>query len=212
MIVVSMPVGLLQCNCTILGCPKTREAVVVDPGGDVETILGVVAELDLKVVKIVHTHAHFDHVHGTEALRVKTGAETLLHSGDQFLIDGFSRQGEMVGLMLDLGPGPQIDGQLDEGQELRFGEAASLVLHTPGHTPGSVCFTAQTPDGPLLLSGDTLFKLGIGRTDFPGGDYGLLQASIRDRLLPMEGGTRVIPGHGPETTLDYERANNPFLT
>ncbi len=211
MIVHAMPVGLLQCNCTIIGCPKTREAIVVDPGGDVETILEVVARHDLRVVKVLHTHAHFDHCAGTEDLRHKTGAEALLHPGDQFLVDHFARQGELVGLPMDLGPGPTLDGALEDGQTVRFGEGSSLVLHTPGHTPGSVCFSLRTPDGMLLLSGDTLFQMGVGRTDFPGGSWDQLQASIRDRLFALEDATRVIPGHGPETTIGNERRNNPFL-
>ena len=211
MIVKSFPVGLLQCNCTVLGDPKSREAIVVDPGGDPDRILEVVAQHELRVVRIVHTHAHFDHVHGTHAVREATGAEALLHSGDQFLIDGFADQGKMVGLPMDLGPAPQIDDGLDDGQEIRFGEGCSLVLHTPGHTPGSVCFSLRTPDGMLLLSGDTLFKLGVGRTDFPGGSWDQLQTSIRERLFVLDDDTRVIPGHGPETTIAYERVNNPFL-
>lgn len=211
MIVHTQPVGLLQCNCTILGCPKTRQAIVVDPGGDVEDLLAVLARHELKVAAIVHTHAHFDHCAGTEALRVKTGASAWLHPGDQFLVDHFARQGELVGIPLDLGPGPTIDDPLEDGQTIPFGAAASLVIHTPGHTPGSVCFSVQTPDGMLLLSGDTLFQMGVGRTDFPGGSWEQLQASIRERLFTLEDATRVIPGHGPETTIGAERRDNPFL-
>jgi len=211
MIVETFPVGLLQCNCVIVGCPTTREAVVVDPGGDPDRVLEAVERHGLRVVKVVHTHAHFDHVGGTAEVRERTGAETLLHPGDDALIDHYNVQPKLVGLDLQLGPGPTIDGALEDGQTVRFGEAATLVLHTPGHTPGSVCFSLATPDGMLLLSGDTLFRLGVGRTDFPGGSADQLQASIRDRLLPLDERTRVIPGHGPETTIGFERLNNPFL-
>lgn len=206
-----MPVGLLQCNCTILGCPTTKEAVVVDPGGEPERILAEVEALGLKVVRVIHTHAHFDHVHGTQAVQDATGAETLLHPGDQYLIDGFREQPKMVGMMFDTGPPPRIDAELAAGQTIRFGEGAALCLHTPGHTPGSVCFSLKTRDGMLLLSGDTLFNMGVGRTDFPGGDHQALQTSIREQLLVLDDETRVIPGHGPETTIATERRANPFL-
>lgn len=211
MIVESFPVGLLQCNCTILGCEKTREAIVVDPGGDVERIQARLRAHGLRVVKIIHTHAHFDHVHGTHDLQEATGAETLLHSGDDFLIQGYREQPRLVGMMFDTGPAPRIDGGLEAGSTIPFGEAGTLVLHTPGHTPGSCCFSLKTDEGHLLLSGDTLFRMGVGRTDFPGGSYDQLQGSIRDHILTLDAATRVIPGHGAETTIAFERANNPFL-
>ena len=211
MIVKSMPVGLLQCNCTILGCEKTREAIVVDPGGDPERILETLKELDLRPVKILHTHAHFDHMHGTQALQEARELETYLHPGDTFLVEGYSKQPELVGLPFELGPAPRIDTDLEGSETLRFGEQGALVVHTPGHTPGSCCFTLSTPEGLLLLSGDTLFQSGIGRTDFPGGNHDQLMGSIRDRLLCLDDNTRVITGHGPETTIARERAQNPFL-
>ena len=211
MIVESFPVGLLQCNCTILACEETREAIVVDPGGEVARIRARLDAQGLRVVKIIHTHAHFDHVHGTHDLQQATGAETLLHSGDTFLIEGYREQPAMVGLSFDTGPPPRIDGGLEHGASLSFGKDQAFVLHTPGHTPGSCCFRLTTPEGELLLSGDTLFRMGIGRTDFPGGSSDELQGSIRDQVLTLSGATRVIPGHGPETTLAYERAHNPFL-
>lgn len=211
MIVKSFPVGLLQCNCTILGCERTREALVIDPGGEPERILEELEELDLKPVKILHTHAHFDHMHGTSALQTARELETFLHAGDTFLVEGYSQQPKLVGLPFDLGPAPRIDSGLEGSQTLRFGEEAALVLHTPGHTPGSCCFTVPLEDRLLLLSGDTLFRDGVGRTDFPGGSYEQLMGSIRDRLLALEDTTRVITGHGPETTIERERRQNPFL-
>lgn len=184
---------------------------MVDPGGEEERVLAAVEELGLRVVRIVHTHAHFDHMGATRALQERTGAETLLNAGDDFLVEVFPDQARLLGLPLDLGPAPRIDASLEDGQEVRFGEACSLVLHTPGHTPGSVCFSLRTPEGMLLLSGDTLFRLGVGRTDLPRGSYDALQASIRERLLVLDDATRVIPGHGPETTIGFERRQNPFL-
>lgn len=212
MIVESFPVGFLQCNCTIVGCPRTRQALVVDPGGDVPEILAVLARHGLSVAAIAHTHAHFDHVAGTGELARITGAPVLLHPGDRFLWDDLSGQLGWVGLKgLAIPPAPPPDRELAHQETLRFGEQGSLVLHTPGHTPGSVCFSLRAPEGMLLLSGDTLFAGSIGRTDFPGGDMDQLLSSIHERLLPLEAETRVIPGHGPDTTLGAERRHNPFL-
>jgi glyoxylase-like metal-dependent hydrolase (beta-lactamase superfamily II) len=211
MIVKSFPVGLLQCNCTIVACPKTKQAIVVDPGGEEEKILAELKARDLTVVQIIHTHAHFDHVGATRAVQAATGAEVLLHPGDTYLIETFREQPKMVGLPIDLGEAPTIDRELEHMQTLEFGEQHTLVLHTPGHTPGSVCFSLKTDEGMLLLSGDTLFKMGIGRTDFPGGNSDQLLGSIQDRILGLDDDTRVIPGHGPETTVGFERRSNPFL-
>lgn len=213
MIVESFPVGFLQCNCTIVGCPRTRQALVVDPGGDVPLIEETLARHGLRVAAIVHTHAHFDHVAGTGELARKTGAPVLLHPGDRFLWDDLAGQLGWVGLRgaFPIPPAPPPDQELSAGQTVRFGEQGTLVLHTPGHTPGSVCFSLGTPEGLLLLSGDTLFAGSIGRTDFPGGDHEQLLTSIHERLLPLEDSTRVIPGHGPATTIGAERRQNPFL-
>lgn len=212
MIVETFPVGLLQCNCTIIGCPRTKQALVVDPGGDVDRILAVCAERGLTVTRIAHTHAHFDHVGGTAELQAKTGAEVLLHPDDLWLYDDLDGQCAMVGMPpLGLGTCPPLDAELEDRQDLTVGELASHVLHTPGHTPGSVCFSLQTPDGMLLLAGDTLFRGSIGRTDFPRGDFDQIQGSIRDRLLVLDQDTRVITGHGPETTIGWERQHNPFV-
>ena len=213
MIVESMPVGFLQCNCTIVGCPKTRQALVFDPGGDVPAILAALERHGLSVAAIVHTHAHFDHVGGTGELQRSTGAKVCLHPGDRFLWDDLSGQLGWVGLRgIPIPPAPPVDQELAHGDTLRFGEQGSLVIHTPGHTPGSVCFSVACPEGMLLLSGDTLFAGGIGRTDFPGGDTGQIMASLHDRVLALDDRTRVIPGHGPETTIGRERRSNPFLS
>jgi len=212
-IVETHPVGLLQCNCTIVGCPQTREAIVVDPGGDAPLILERVAALGLKVVRIVHTHAHFDHVMGTRELQEATGAPVDLHPDEHFLYDDLAAQLALVGLppAIEIPAAPPVDHHLEDGETLRFGEAGTLVIHSPGHTPGSCCFSLPTADGLLLLAGDTLFRGSVGRTDFPRGSFDALQASIRDRLLPLDDATRVIPGHGPETSIGLERRQNPFL-
>lgn len=212
MIVESFPVGLLQCNCTILGCPRTREAIVFDPGGDVERILAALGRHGLRARAIAHTHAHFDHVGGTAELQAATGAEVLLHPGDRFLMDDLAAQLTWVGLpRLDLGPAPRVDAELGHDQSLSFGDQGARVIHSPGHTPGSCCFSLATPDGALLLAGDTLFRGSVGRTDFPGGDADALLTSIEERLLVLDERTRVITGHGPETTIGWERRHNPFL-
>jgi len=212
LIVRHFPVGFLQCNCTILGCPRTGEAIVFDPGGDVERILDACNELGLKVTRIAHTHAHLDHVLGTQELQAKTGAEVLLHPADAFLYDDVPGQFAMVGLpVMPVPTPPPVDTPLADEQELTHGDHGAKVLHCPGHTPGSVCFLAHTQEGPLLLSGDTLFQGSVGRTDLPGGDTQTLLTSIHEKLLVLPDGTRVIPGHGPETSIAFERQANPFL-
>jgi glyoxylase-like metal-dependent hydrolase (beta-lactamase superfamily II) len=201
-------VGPLGCNCSIVADPGGRDAVVIDPGGDVPSILDVLRTHGLRCVAIVHTHAHFDHILGTEELARETGAPAWLHPGDRFLWDGIAMQGAWFGLT-DLRPPPPPQ-ELVDGQTLAVGAGDPLaVLHTPGHTPGSVCFRAASAN--LLFSGDTLFRMGIGRTDLPGGDTAELMRSIRERLLSLPGETRVVPGHGPPTQIGLEARNNPWL-
>lgn len=209
-LVESFPVGVLGCNCTILGCERTQEAIVVDPGGDADAILDVVRSNGLTVRYVIHTHAHFDHVLGTGDVQRATGAKVGLHPGDRFLYDDLGRQASWLGLEVSA-KAPPVDVALEHQATLSFGEDAALVLHTPGHTPGSCCFSVKTPEGMLLLSGDTLFRGSIGRTDLPGGDLDQILASLKGRLLPLDDDTRVIPGHGPETRIGLERRQNPFL-
>jgi hydroxyacylglutathione hydrolase len=216
MIVETLPVGMLQCNCTILGCEDTKEAIVVDPGGDIDRITEILKHHDLTVKKIIHTHAHIDHVWGTAELHEKVGGEVSLHPGDVFLYENLEMQGNMLGI-----PAPtttEIKSELKDNELLKFGNGYALVLHTPGHTPGSVCFcvrrkaNSDNSEEQILLSGDTLFRRGIGRTDLWGGDQNQIFESIKDRLFSLEDDTRVIPGHGPETHIGEERTNNPFLS
>jgi hydroxyacylglutathione hydrolase len=204
----TFPVGLLQCNCTVLGDEAAGEAVVIDPGDDADKILALLSKHKLRAVAIVHTHAHIDHVGATHAVAKATGAKTYLHAGDEFLHQALGMQAMMLGL-----PEPEsspMDAGLDDLQSFRFGRHELGVLHTPGHTPGSVCF--DLVGGDLCFSGDTLFNGSIGRTDLPGGDFPTIERSIRERLYTLNGAVQVIPGHGPATTIDRERASNPFVT
>ncbi len=208
-VVETFPVGPFQCNCTILGDPATGEALVVDPGDELDRILARLAHHGLAKVKaIVHTHAHLDHIGSSADLRAKTEAPLMLHAGDDFLWQAVDMQAMMLNLRRP--NSAPVDAPLNDGHTLHFGNAEGEVLHTPGHTPGSVCFHFPVLDK-LLISGDTLFMGSIGRTDLPGGDYGQIMRSIHDRLLTLDDETRVIPGHGPMTTIGREKMINPFL-
>ena len=207
MIVETLAVGPLGCNCTILGCPETRKALVVDPGGDADRIEALLDRHGLTPVALLHTHAHFDHVLGAPELKARFGAEILLHADDLPLYENVPMQGTFFGFSLPE-PAP-IDRFVPDGERLNFGTRDGEVIHTPGHTPGSICLHVGSEK--LLLTGDTLFAGGIGRTDLWGGSHADLMRSIRERLLPLPPETRVIPGHGPETTLGEEALTNPFL-
>jgi hydroxyacylglutathione hydrolase len=204
---LTFPVGALGCNCTILADEEAGEALVIDPGDEADALLMLLAREKLRVVGILHTHAHFDHVGGTARLAEVTKAPTYLHPGDDFLCELAPMQARMFGLP-DI-VRPSIDHALDDGLGLRFGRFEVGVLHTPGHTPGSCCLVV--PQAELCLSGDTLFAGGIGRTDLPGGDGDAIVRSIKDRLYTLHGAVEVIPGHGPFTTIDEERSTNPFV-
>ena len=214
MIIETFPVGPLQCNCTVLGCVTTRRAIVIDPGDEVETVLAALGRLELTVEAIIHTHAHLDHVGATHGLADVTGARVLLHDGDQFLYDNVDLQAQLFGF-----PVPEmtpVGGHLKDGEALAFGEIRGEILHTPGHTPGSLCLHIPTESSslpePRLFAGDTLFAGSIGRTDLWGGDMDAIIRSIRGRLLTLPDETVVVPGHGPATTIGRERRTNPFLT
>lgn len=210
MIVESFPVGLLQCNCTVLGDPLSKQAIVIDPGDEVEKVLAVLRRHQLDCRAILITHTHIDHVGANQALRDATGARLMLHEDDLPLYDNLRVQAEWMGGMLAAPVRAQVDEHVHQGDVVKAGALAAEVLHTPGHTPGSLCFHLEGAQ-PLLLAGDTLFAGSIGRTDLWGGDYQQELASIRSRLLALDDRTRVICGHGPETTIGRERRGNPFL-
>lgn len=202
-----LPVGMLACNCSIFGDETTREAVVVDPGDDIDEILSVLARHELTVKTIVVTHAHIDHVGGAARLKAATGAPVYMNEADFPFYD----QIEMQALWLGMDPPEQteIDVAPRDGDVLHLGAAEFTVLHTPGHTPGSMGL--WIPGEKKLIAGDTLFRDSIGRTDLPGGDGKKILVSIREKFLPLPDDTLVIPGHGPTTTMGHEKEFNHFL-
>ena len=197
----------LGCNCSIIGDPATKQAIVVDPGGAPERILQEVRALGLTVVNILHTHAHFDHFLASGAMKAATGAALCLHPDDRPLWDILETQCRLFGVPYV--PAPLPDYWLADDEHVKIGTLEATALHTPGHTPGSMCF--YLPAASLILSGDTLFRGGIGRTDLWGGDFEAIERSIRERLYSLDEETTVVTGHGPETAIGLERENNPFV-
>jgi glyoxylase-like metal-dependent hydrolase (beta-lactamase superfamily II) len=211
-----LPVGLLQCNCSVVGDPETREAIVIDPGDEVERILEIIARHNLKIRAIVNTHAHIDHVGGLKKMHQATGAPVLMHSEDLELYRRLPVQAAWLGLR----PPTQVevDALLREGDAVRWGRYEARILHTPGHTRGSVCLylpadsLAEKAEEPgILFAGDTLFAGSIGRTDLWGGSFEEIMRSLHAKLLDLPDETIVYPGHGPATTIGDEREANPFL-
>ena len=199
------PVGPLQCNCSILGDPVSRKAVVVDPGGDAKRILASLAEENLSVQAIIHTHAHLDHILAAGEIREATGAPIYLHQGDIFLWDMVGEQCRMFGIPEISLPSP--DYWLQDDEDLHC--CSGVALHTPGHTPGSMSFWFASHK--LLLAGDTLFQRSVGRTDLPGGSFAEIEKSIKQRLYTLDEDAQVITGHGPPTTIGEEIRENPFV-
>ena len=207
MIRETLAVGLLGCNCTVLGDEESHEAIVVDPGYDIPRILAVLAKHQFTVKQIVVTHAHIDHIASALDLKQITGAPILYSQDDLPLVAMMDAQAGWLNVAIPTVKPP--DHSPADGEQVSVRGIEATVLHTPGHTEGSLCL--HVPAANLLLAGDTLFAGGVGRTDLPGGNTEKLLTSIRERLLPLPDATQVIPGHGPATTIARERATNPFL-
>jgi hydroxyacylglutathione hydrolase len=202
-----LPVGPLQCNCSVIGDDVSREAIVIDPGDDIQRVLAILAKHNLQVKQIVITHAHIDHVGGAMKLRAATGAPILLNQNDYELLKMLDVQATWIGV-----PSPgevEIDQSLGESDTVQAGSLVATVLHTPGHTEGSICL--YFPTEKKLIAGDTLFAGSIGRTDLPGGSYRKIIDSLHGKLLALPDDTVVVPGHGQATTIGEERQSNPFL-
>ena len=203
--VIMMTVGPIQGNCYLVFDEETRECMVIDPGAEGARIVREIKKNDLKVKYIVNTHGHSDHMSANQEVKEATGAELLVHREDApMLTDGNKNFSVFMGKSIDK---PAPDRHLEEGDELMVGTAKFKVLHTPGHTRGGICLVGDN----MCFSGDTLFEFSIGRTDLPGGSYPQLIKSIKTKLLTLDDGVVVFPGHGPDTTIGRERAANPFL-
>lgn len=209
MLVETFAVGRLGCNCSIVIDPASRAAVVIDPGGDFPAIKDRVERAGATIAAIVHTHTHIDHVGATAPLQRWSGAAARIHEADRFLYEMLPIQAALIG-----GAAPErcdMEGDLIDDATIKAGSIEISVLHTPGHTPGSVSFLAKGGAGVVAFTGDTLFRRSIGRTDLWGGDSGAILRSIQRRLLSLDDATKVITGHGPSTTIGEERRGNPFL-
>jgi glyoxylase-like metal-dependent hydrolase (beta-lactamase superfamily II) len=204
-LVATVDVGALQVNCYIVACPRTLEALVIDPGDEGERILAEVRSTGWRVVRIVNTHGHFDHIGGNQALVEATGAELLIHEFDLPLLQKAQSHARVYGLHAE--PSPMPNRFLNDNDTIDFGELSCRVIHLPGHSPGGIALHC----GQHLFVGDVLFAGSVGRTDLPGGDHDTLVTGIRTRLWPLAGETLVHPGHGPDTTIAREKRSNPFV-
>jgi hydroxyacylglutathione hydrolase len=200
----TFPVGPLQCNCTVMGDTESGIGYVFDPGGDADQIMATVESMGLKIIGIIHTHAHLDHILAAGEIQRQTGAPVWLHRSDKILWDSLGFQCKMFGIPYT--PVPDPDHWIEDEQEL---ECGGYCLHTPGHTPGSTSFYFE--DSRLLIAGDTLFQGSVGRTDFEGGSAGVLKKSIQQRIYKLDETATVITGHGPETTIGQEMRHNAFV-
>jgi hydroxyacylglutathione hydrolase len=201
------PVGVLQCNCSVIGDEQAREAMVIDPGDQVDEILDILRQKGLTLKHIVVTHAHIDHVGGAMKLKAATGAPILLNQNDLTLLKMLDMQAAWIGMRP---PGEvKVDQSVGDGDSIKVGGIASTVMETPGHTEGSICLFF--PAEKKVIAGDTLFAGSIGRTDLPGGSYEKIMRSLHTRLMALPDDTEVVPGHGPLTTIGQERESNPFL-
>ncbi len=202
---IQMEVGHLGTNCYIIYCEQTLKAAVIDPGGSAEAIMAEINKANLNVEYIINTHGHADHIASNDAIKQATGAKVLIHHDDAGMLTSAERN-----LSVYIGGGfvsSPADRLLSHNDTITIGNIELKVLHTPGHTPGGICLLSET----LVIAGDTLFAESIGRTDFPGGSYSQLIKSIKENLLVLSDNVKVLPGHGPETTIGWERKHNSFV-
>ncbi len=205
MFVECIPVGPMGANCYVVACNETKEAAVIDPGGDVDKILDYLKKKDLALKYIINTHGHIDHVAGNDRLREATGAMLLIHELDANMLENTKLNlSAFMGFSTKFRPADRL---LVDGDKIEIGKVQLNVIHTPGHTRGGICLNA----GEAVFTGDTLFNGSIGRTDFPGGDFDAIINSIKTKLLSLPDDTTVYPGHMGESTIAYERKYNPFL-
>ena len=210
LVVETFPIGSLGCNCSLVYERDRRRALVIDPGDDPEALLKAVGDRNLQVTQLLHTHAHFDHIGGSDAIKRRLGTPILLHRDDAGLYRRLQEQGLLFGV--PVAPPGEVDQFIEEGFEVALGARPLLTtIHTPGHSPGSCCFYTEATGEPLLFAGDTLFRQSVGRTDLPGGDPYALIRSIKQRLFALPPESYVVPGHGEATTLVAEQRGNPFL-
>lgn len=199
-------VGVISANCYLIGCEETKEAALIDPGGDAPQIMRLIENSGLTVKYIINTHGHIDHIGANQQVKEATGAELLIHEADAPMLTSAGRNLSLfTGRVVS---GPAADWELKDGDRIKIGKTVELeVIHTPGHTPGGICLKT----GDIIFTGDTLFAGSIGRTDFPGGSYRQLIESIKQKLMVFEDHVVVYPGHGPASTIGFERKHNPFL-
>ncbi len=205
LIVKVLVVGPIGANCIILGCKKTLEAVVIDPGDEGDKILAELSKNKLTLKCIINTHGHFDHVGANKRLKEVSGADIYIHAEDAPMLEHLEEMSRSFGMRME--NSPPADKTIAEGDEIKFGEHTLKVIHTPGHSPGGISLIT----GKLLIAGDTLFQGSIGRSDLPGGNHNTLISSIKKKLLPLGDDVQVITGHGPSTNIKTERQFNPFL-
>ncbi|MGI5920151.1 MAG: MBL fold metallo-hydrolase [Syntrophomonadaceae bacterium] len=206
MILKSIEISTMGENCYIVGCEETKEVAVIDPGGNHRAILRILEENGLKALYIINTHGHIDHIGGNRGVKEATGAKILIHEKDaKMLVNAVSNFSFLMGTRVT---SPPADEFIKQGDIIKIGKTVELeVIHTPGHSPGGICLKT----GDIIFVGDTLFMGSIGRTDFPGGSYPELISNIKEKLLCYDDSVKIYPGHGPSSTIGFERKNNPFL-
>ncbi len=213
-VIETFAIGTLGCNCSLIYSKTTRETLVIDPGNDFHAFMNHIHNRGLSVKKLIHTHAHFDHIGRSHEIQKATGCSLELHGEDLELYRSLKYQGMIFGM--EVGDPGEVD-HFFQDEEIIGLESPGLqkllkTIHTPGHTPGSCCFYSEDLETPILFSGDTLFKGSIGRTDLPGGDFEKIMTSLKKRIIGLPDETLVISGHGPKTQMAFEKRHNPFLS